>query len=570
VLARVEAAVGELLPEPTDNASVGLLSLNPTYDDANKDLARLQTAVALSFAGNLKDRAGRLDPDTFAFEVRRGERERLQLNEEFAAVLSRLSREVAALPALDAPVFVLPVDDIDLNPSAAPLLLELLRAVQSPHLFLLLVADDRLLELIMRLRYRGDLARLAGPSAPRPDELLEADILASSAMRKHLPPHQRVVLEKVARGEVKDFCPLGHDVEPLGALLGDIRFGEDAVSLVDGPTGEVTTLVVPLNELPETDQWYSWPLLFDLTMRELVDLHMAAGTASAAGPQGRSTAVRDLAAQRIQAVVSGRTIPSHYTVSGAYLAWRSEESGRYLVGVGSGLVWTVSDATLDRSQTLLFAGCTDFLDKRTRPSREDVSVLAPVLRWTALRDTPEADLEADEPEREPWPWPMPRHSRVWGYERAAQLLAELDSRWTDQPYRWHGSWIATMTTIVQEALHGGEVRARPSLYPAASWTELAGRLRSLQGGEPLAERWLVIVGALCTPEMGMTEPLTLLQDLWAGPLGPKVEAERQRRLASLPQPLRSEAEQFRRIPTPSPAHAPGPKRGGSPGRKPGA
>jgi hypothetical protein len=129
VLALVEAVVGKLLPEPTDNPSVGLLSLNPTYDDANRDLARLQTAVALSFAGNLKDRAGHLDPDTFAFEVRRGERERLQLNEEFAAVLSRLSCEVAALPGLDAPIFVLPVDDIDLNPSAAPLLLELLRAV---------------------------------------------------------------------------------------------------------------------------------------------------------------------------------------------------------------------------------------------------------------------------------------------------------------------------------------------------------------------------------------------------------------------------------------------------------
>jgi hypothetical protein len=63
----------------------------------------------------------------------------------------------------------------------------------------------------MRLRYRGLLARLADPSAPRPDELLEADVLASSAIRKHLPRHQPVVLEKVARGEVKDFRPLGHD-----------------------------------------------------------------------------------------------------------------------------------------------------------------------------------------------------------------------------------------------------------------------------------------------------------------------------------------------------------------------
>jgi hypothetical protein len=86
--------------------------------------------------------------------------------------------------------------------------------------------------------------------------------------------------------------------------------------------------------------------------------------------------VRNLAAERLQALVSGRTIPGHYTVSGSYLDWRTEASGRYLLGVGSGLVWTVSDAALERSQALLFAGGTDFLDKRTRPSRDDVSVLA--------------------------------------------------------------------------------------------------------------------------------------------------------------------------------------------------
>jgi hypothetical protein len=118
------------------------------------------------------------------------------------------------------------------------------------------------------------------------------------------------------------------------------------------------------------------------------------------------------------------------------------------------------------------------------------------------RDTPEADPDADEPELGPWPWPMPRHSRVSGYERAAQLLAELDSRWTEQQDRWHGSWIATMTTIVEEALLGGVVRARPSPYPAATWTDLAVRVRALQARAPLAERWLIGVGALWHPGDG--------------------------------------------------------------------
>jgi len=202
VLARIEDAVGARFPDLDKMPeAVPLLYPGRGYHDVSRELARLQTSVALTFGGNLSDRAGSLDPDTFAVESRRAERERLGLDRRFADVLARLSTAVASATRLDAPVFVLPVDDVDLNLNACMPLLRLLRATSSPHLIVLLAADVTLLSTIMRLNYQKELAQVSSAGLlGDADQRMAAD-LAVNALRKHVPPAQRVVLGLVSRDE---------------------------------------------------------------------------------------------------------------------------------------------------------------------------------------------------------------------------------------------------------------------------------------------------------------------------------------------------------------------------------
>ena len=167
---------------------------------------RLQTSVALSFGGNLPNRKGSLDPDNFAIEARRAERERLSLNRRFATVLSGLCAELGRTSEFDAPLFVLPVDDIDLNPVACVPLLELLRSVHSKHLFLIVMADRDLVQTILNLKYQGDLVHLAR-GAIGPDEQVIVRDLAANALLKHFPAAQQVALTLQEPARALAFMP---------------------------------------------------------------------------------------------------------------------------------------------------------------------------------------------------------------------------------------------------------------------------------------------------------------------------------------------------------------------------
>lgn len=81
VLARVEDAVGARFPKPEGGAvPTSLPYPGREYHESQMEMRRLQTSIALSFGGNLPERAGSLDPDNFASQSLRAERERLGLN----------------------------------------------------------------------------------------------------------------------------------------------------------------------------------------------------------------------------------------------------------------------------------------------------------------------------------------------------------------------------------------------------------------------------------------------------------------------------------------------------------
>jgi hypothetical protein len=309
VLARIEDAVGAHFPD-TDEFPTRTSLLYPGHDyhNSQREMMRLQTSVALAFDGNLSQRAGSLDPDNFANEARRAERERLGINRRFMSVLAALSRVLDGTSETESPVFVLPVDDLDLNPGACLLLLELLRKVHSPHLMVIIAANHRLLSSILELKYAGEFAAIAAPLPLSSDGDLdgrgrladiqrEANDLAANALRKHLPPTQRVIL-----GLVEPTQALALKVHqtgpPMHELLGKVELAQDLTQLVSadtfglstphnpadsgGPAELVGQTVVPsLFDAASSscsDARYSWLEVLRLPMRTLIDICLAGAT----------------------------------------------------------------------------------------------------------------------------------------------------------------------------------------------------------------------------------------------------------------------------------------------------
>ena len=84
------------------------------------ELQRLKSDVSLAWDGNIDQRAAQLDPDAYAQEVMRAESARLGLNRRLSDVLAKLAHVEHCRNQKRGPVlFVLPVDDFDLNPAPA-------------------------------------------------------------------------------------------------------------------------------------------------------------------------------------------------------------------------------------------------------------------------------------------------------------------------------------------------------------------------------------------------------------------------------------------------------------------
>ena len=132
VLARVDRAATRFTQRKEDKTyQSGLLSL-ATGEKALHRLRRLAADVAIAWDGNVDERAGALDPDAYAAEVNRVEEARIGINMDLNQSLSELAQELGKSSYVKDPLFVLPVDDYDLNPLRSLELLHLIRMVSSP------------------------------------------------------------------------------------------------------------------------------------------------------------------------------------------------------------------------------------------------------------------------------------------------------------------------------------------------------------------------------------------------------------------------------------------------------
>jgi hypothetical protein len=222
ILARLEdaARVYGVNTGTTPRTPRGLVEPSSEYHDALLELQRLQTDVALAWDGNLQERQGALDPDAFALEVMRVERARLSLNTKFAETLRKLAAYVFQGRDFQNVLFVLPVDDFDLNPPMCLDLLRALRLISVPRLFTVVLGDMRVASTVLSLKLSNDLGSIARrlhmdmlAVPPGSVAALAGDVCAN-AIRKLLPPGQRVHLRPMLVDEAMNFRPLGSTKSP--------------------------------------------------------------------------------------------------------------------------------------------------------------------------------------------------------------------------------------------------------------------------------------------------------------------------------------------------------------------
>ena len=540
VLARLEA-VAESVPEAPERAGpwprAGRV---PGEETVMMKLADLQTRAASAFGSNLRDRAGELDPDNFAEEVRRAERHRMDFGHKFALVVADVAKHLKATRADrgQEPLFVLPVDDLDLNPTACVPLLEGLRAVHSPHLFVLLLADLRLVETVLRLQYQARFIRTGRRKTLDSETQGHIIDLTANAVRKHLPPSQRMHLARVSPKQAARFQFIGEDrAADIYAIFRAVRLSTDTIWLprdrdvtAEAPpriVGDAKPLWLPDRaggEQPRTgaeEAWrYSWVEVFRMSFRELLDVVLEAevdATRNAEGnldldPDGNIQLPEEAQHQLMSQIVEQRLrtvvhvtelgVEAHSAVSIRLTAttrprWTTElllpESEDYRVQTATLDGWSAlwAGTSLERAEQRELAGILDIEGAEADlPSVAHIDRICPALRRTLPPGDDQWTLD----------WPMPQHSTCWGYEDAARLLADADKSWEKEPDRHFGAWVDAMTQVIEQALGiGGRASGR------TGWPSLCKRLRKL-GRHLLGRRWRVEVLALCAREMGMSDP----------------------------------------------------------------
>ncbi|HEY7427223.1 MAG TPA: hypothetical protein VH682_23515 [Gemmataceae bacterium] len=299
ILVRIEEAATRGLAAVQEEKPRSFLDTPERYDSPLEKLRRLQTDVAVAWEGNLRARSGALDTNAFAAEVRRTEFVRLRLNARLTEVLdglaSELSRRAEVRPEV---LFVLPIDDFDLNPPRCLQLLEMLRTLSVPRLFCVVLGDVDVAETMCALQLAADVAQVAGDAPAsgfmpmhRYDVRATIANVSGNAIRKLLPPSHRVHLTALQTNQAIGLRPPGK-VEgtptisdwlkriPLPKHPDDYQINRRFKS--DGSGRSVSTLSdflfaenPPIGTTEVDEPFYRARKFLEMPLRQLVDLWLA-------------------------------------------------------------------------------------------------------------------------------------------------------------------------------------------------------------------------------------------------------------------------------------------------------
>lgn len=289
ILVRIERAVEGLTASHTGAAAWGS-STGDELDEVFVELGQLQTDVALAWPA-VRHTIAAGTADTYVADLMRAEKACLELNPRVDQVLGALAWHIQAVGEKRNPLFVLPVDDIDLCPNKSTELLRVLRMVSSPRLFALVVGRYDDLEPLFRAETLG---RLHQASQGAKLELQERERLTAIAgatavhgVRKLIPPAQVAtirppVLDKSTAKEITNLR-LRDKGESLGERL-------ESVPLPSRPRPDIGNLKDFLlasaagkaEENSQDDDFvYRGAGVLEASIRQLTDLHLQLGRAKA-------------------------------------------------------------------------------------------------------------------------------------------------------------------------------------------------------------------------------------------------------------------------------------------------
>lgn len=237
ILARLYQAVRRV--EESSRKTGGLLATDWSERREMQKLQQYQARIASSLDSNLPQRKGSLDPEQFADAIMEQEHKRLELLPNLEKVLRELSAAILKERAgrddasrKTGQLFLVPIDDVDLNPSRCLDLLRLLRSYSPPQFFFVLLGQYDMVEQIVKLKTTSEYNELKGHdwwtqnarSALR-DKLAE---IATANLRKMVPPGNLVELPPIGPNAIFSFRPLTGErekpieTESLGALFGTV------------------------------------------------------------------------------------------------------------------------------------------------------------------------------------------------------------------------------------------------------------------------------------------------------------------------------------------------------------
>ena len=221
ILARIDRAAHRLgVPR---NRRRGLLDDDISENKNYKEFYHLRSQIARSLDSNLAGRGSHLDREQYGVEVMNQEEDRLCLPERLARSLNLLSLAISKELRIprgrddreDKPfLFLVRVDDIDLNPDRCLELLQLLRHYSVPQLFFVLTGQRELVENIVRSQIcshyskAGDVS--SGLSSVDTEKLRQRLAEVALANIQKIIPNV-VELPLIPMDEVLNFVPLKED-----------------------------------------------------------------------------------------------------------------------------------------------------------------------------------------------------------------------------------------------------------------------------------------------------------------------------------------------------------------------
>ena len=218
------------VPEPWEETDTQELNSRKRWREFTR-------AAAYGWGGNLKERRGRLDPESYAVELEHGELERLNAMHGFRRFMNALVEDYQQWRGWEPsqrPFFLLAIDDADMNPRRAYEVLEMIRQLWHSRLGFILTGDSDLFRAVLRVWFDGQLDS---------KEAARASGLAFEVYDKLIPSEHRLVLPSL-KPEERLLMPRE---APLGTVLRRFRLREKETQ-----DARPKTLEDLFNVLPQT------------------------------------------------------------------------------------------------------------------------------------------------------------------------------------------------------------------------------------------------------------------------------------------------------------------------------